>query len=212
MCIRVKGLNPAIDPSAWRRCLDIGDLDAYRDRVAFCLDIAPDGRHVTLAAAVLLPDGRVRVEAVAAWDTADEARRALPGIVRAAKPRVVGWFPNGPAAALATALADRRKDGPKNWPPNGVKVEEIRGEVAAACMGLAELVRAEKVAHSDDPLVNDHIAAAERLKLGDRWVFARRGEGHVDAAYAVAGAAHLAQTLPPPVGRMRLVVVGDSTD
>jgi hypothetical protein len=217
MCIRVKGLNPAIDPSAWRRCLDIGDLSALRDRVAFCLDVAPDGRHVTLAAAAMLPDGRIRVEAVEAWDTVDDARRALPALVKAAKPRVVGWFPNGPAAALATALADRGKDGPKGWPPPGVKVEEIRGEVAAACMGLAELVKAERIAHSDDPLINDHIAAAERLKLGDRWVFSRaqppsgaeRAEGHVDAAYAVAGAVHLAQTLPPPVGKPRLIVVGD---
>jgi hypothetical protein len=37
-------------------------------------------------------------------------------------------------------------------------------------------------------------------------VFSRKGEGHVDAAYAAAGAVHLARTLPAPVGKPRLVV------
>jgi len=85
-------------------------------------------------------------------------------------------------------------------------VEEIRGEVTAVCMGLADLVRARKVAHSDDPLLNAHIGGAERLKRGDAWVFSRKGEGHCDGAYAVAGAVHLARTLPALVGKPRLVV------
>ena len=41
---------------------------------------------------------------------------------------------------------------------------------------------------------------------GDAWVFSRRGEGHVDAAYATAGAVHLARTMRTPVGRPRLIV------
>jgi hypothetical protein len=85
-------------------------------------------------------------------------------------------------------------------------VEEIRGELAAVCMGLAEQVTAGKIAHSDDPLLNDHIGGAERLYRGDTWVFSRKGDGHCDAAYAAAGAVHLARTLPAPVGKPRLVV------
>jgi hypothetical protein len=50
------------------------------------------------------------------------------------------------------------------------------------------------------------VTGAGRLKRGDAWVFSRKGEGHCDAAYAAAGAVHLARTLPAPVGKPRLVV------
>lgn len=206
MCIRVRALNPAIDPAKWRGCLDVGDLAAVRSRVAVCLDLAPDGAHATLVAAAVLPDGRVRLEVVQAWDGAGcthQARRDLPGLLARVKPQVFGWLPGGPGAALAADLAARK--GVRAWPPPGVTVTEIRSEVPAICMGLAELVKAAQVAHSDDPLLNAHVGGAEKLKRGDGWVFSRAGDGHVDAVYAASGAAHLARTLPPPVGKPRIV-------
>lgn len=204
MCVRVKRLSPAVDPGAWRRCLDPGDLSGARSRIALCLDIAPDGLHATLAAAAVLTDGRVRVEVVQAWEgfrAADELRRDLPALLARIKPQTLGWLPTGPAAALAADMKPRA-----GWPPPGVTVAEIRGEVTAVCMGFAEQVRAKQVAHSDDPLLNAHVGGAEPLKRGDGWVFSRKGEGHCDAVYAVAGAVHLARTLPAPVGKPRLVV------
>jgi len=207
MCIRVKVLDPAIDPGAWLRCLDVGDLAAVRSRVALCLDVAPDGLHATLAAAAALDDDRTRIEIVQAWDglgCTDRLRRDLPGLLARVKPQALGWLPAGPAAALAADLTDRKRPG---WPPRGVTVTEIRAEIAAVCMGLAEQVTAGRIAHSGDPLLDAHIGAAQRLKRGDTWVFSRKGEGHVDAAYAAAGAAHLARTLPPPPARP-LILVG----
>lgn len=219
MCIRVKKLDPAIEPAAWRKCLSTGELSEARSRIALCLDVAPDEMHASLIAAAVLPDDRVRVEAVEAWEgrtCLDDLRRELPAILGRVKPQTIGWIPNGPAAALAADLAVRK--GRFAWPPSGVKVEEIRGEVAAICMGLAKEVKAGRIAHSDDPLINDHIGSAEKLQRGNVWVFSRKsgraagqtdtaGEGHCDAAYAVAGAVHLARTLPTPVGRPRLVTV-----
>lgn len=204
MCIRVRLLDPAIDPGAWRRCLDPGDLAGARSRVALCLDVAPDGLHATLAAAAAMAGGKVRVEVVAAWDgigCTDRLRKDLPGLLARVRPQVLGWLPAGPAAALAADLKER-----PGWPPPGITVAEIRGEVTAVCMGFAEQVTAEQIAHSDDPLINAHVGGAEPLKRGDAWVFSRKGEGHCDAAYACAGAVHLARTLPPPVGKPRLVV------
>lgn len=226
MCIRVKILNPAIDPGAWKRCEDPGDLSAVRSRVALCLDVAPDGEHVVLVAAAVLPDDRVRVEVVEAWESTAatptrravaataKARSALPALVAQVKPQALGWFPAGPAAALAADLADRNKPGQarRPWPPPGVTVAEIRGELAAVCMGFAEQVTAGRIAHSDDPLLNAQTDGAEKLKRGDSWVFVRSGEGHVDAVYAAAGAVHLARTLPAPVGKPRLVVAPDLDD
>jgi hypothetical protein len=213
MCQTVSQLDPAIDPDAWVRCLDPGTLDDVRTRLALCADVSIDEQHATLAAAAVLPDGRTRVEVLAAWSGADAVtslRRELPGWVLKVKPRRFGWFPGGPAAAVAGEIrAKRRVDG-RPFPPASCEVEEITGDVSAACMGLASLVASHQVAHSDDPLLNAHTKAAEKLVAGDRWRFTRRGTGHVDAAYAAAGAVHLARLLPPSAGRQRLIVARGS--
>lgn len=212
MCIRVPREDPAIDPDGWADCNVPGTMDGLRDRLAAVLDVALDGSHAALLIAAVMPDGRVRIEAAEAWSgpgCTKQARRSLPGLVARIKPRAFGFFPNGPAAALIADLADpAKKTGRRSavWPPRGVKVEEIRAETAAACMGLAELVISRDIAHSDDDLINQHIGAAQKLWQGQTWVFARKGAGPINAAYAVAGAVHLARTLPPPVGKPRLVV------
>jgi hypothetical protein len=205
LCQRVRLMDPAINPGSWARCLDVGTLELVRSRVALFLDVAPDQQHVTLAVAAVLDDGRVRVEVVKAWAGPGCTRIAaseLPAIVARVKPRALGWFPGGPAASMAADLKDRKG---RSWPPAGVMVEEIRSEVPAVCMGFAELVRTDQVAHSGDPLLNSHVEYAERLHSGDVWRFSRKGEGHVDAAYAAAGAAHLARTAPAGLGKPRVL-------
>ncbi|WP_328850264.1 terminase large subunit [Micromonospora globbae] len=208
MCQRVSALDAAVDPQAWAAGNQPGSLSEARSRVALCVDVAPNRRHATLAAAAVMADGRVRVKVVAAWDGAtatQQLRRDLPGWVKRVGPQALGWIPNGPAAALAADLKER--PGRVSPFPASCTVEEIRAEVSAVCMGLADLVDAGQVLHSDDPLLNAHILAAEKLWNGDVWRFNRKGEGHCDAAYAAAGAVHLAKTLPTPVGKPRLIIV-----
>jgi hypothetical protein len=82
------------------------------------------------------------------------------------------------------------------WPPRGMTVETIRGDVPAACMGLAKEIEAGTLAHSADPLITSHVTTSERKAQGDRWVFTRKGAGHCDAAYATAGAVFLARQIP----------------
>jgi hypothetical protein len=191
-CRYVPRLNPAVDQEAWAACLDPGGLEEVRDRVAVCLDVSIDGLHAALYAAGQLPDGRVRVDPVAAWagrDAAAQLRRELDDWLDLVKPKVLGWFPGGPAAALAAEFEER--DG---WPPKGLIVHEIKGaDVPAVCMGFSEQVSARQVAHSGDPLLTAHVAGAEKLLQGDSWRFTRRGASHVDALYAAAGAVHLAR-------------------
>lgn len=209
LCMRVPMLEPAIDGEKWADCLDPGDLADARSRVALCVDVSIDGQHATLAAAAVLPDGRVRVEVVAAWDgpgCTQALRQELPGHVQRVRPQKLGWFPAGPAAAVAADLADRKQPGRAAWPPRGVTVEAIRQETTAVCMGFAEQVSSAQVAHSDDPLLNAHVAAAEKLRQGDAWRFTRRGAGHCDAAYSLAGATHLARTLPPAPAKPLVMV------
>lgn len=207
LCMSVDRLDPAINPAAWKDCRDVGDLAAARSRLALCVDLSPDGLHATLAAAAVLEDARVRVETVHEWTgpaAAAALERDLPGWVAKLKPQTLGWFPTGPAAAVAAQLADRRKDGVRGWPPAGVTVAEIRGETTAVCMALAKQVNAHTLAHSGQAMLDAQVRGAEKKPRGDGWVFARAG-GNVDAVYAVAGAAHLARTLPVPVGKPRVL-------
>jgi phage terminase large subunit-like protein len=198
MCQRVHQLDPAIDPDAWTAC-GTGeplDLAAHRRQVALCLDVALDGSHASLIAAAVV-DGLVHVEVVERWagyGCTKQLRDELPAIVAKVKPRAVGWYPAGPAAAVAADLAARPRAG---WPPRRVELAEIRGDTTATTMGLAEQVIARSIRHPNDPMLDAHIAATTRLWRSDAWVFTRRGAGPIDGAYALAGAVHLARTLPP---------------
>lgn len=201
MCMRVRLLDPAVDPDRWAAG-GVGEpvsLATHREQVALCYDVSLDATHASLVAAAVL-EGRVHVEVVAAWDGAgctQRLRRELPEIVRRVGPRALGWFPAGPAAAVAADLADRKQPG-QQWPPRRVTIAEIKAETAAVCMGLAEQVHAGELAHPDDPMLTAHVESAQKLRRGDAWVFTRHGTGPIDGAYALAGAVHLARTLPPP--------------
>jgi len=219
LCIRVANDDPAIDAAAWKAGERPGSLADLRSRVALVVDVAPDLQHATAAAAALTGDGRqVRVEIVQAWSGVDAVQQllsAVPGLAERIRPRAFGWLPSGPSAAAAAGLADRQKRGEQRrpWPPRNVLVEEIRAEVPAVCMGLAAKVAAGLVLHAPDPLADAHILGADKLWTSDRWVFSRRPPQpgapapHVDAAYAIAGAVHLAETMPAAVGAPRFVPV-----
>lgn len=215
MCMNVPMLDAAISPEDWAARHQPGDLSAVRDRIAACLDVAPDTQHVTLTAAAVLDDDRVRPEIIASWTgptATAEARRDLPGHLQRVRPRVLGWFPDGPAAAIAADLKPKppaRGKGPKTL--YGVPVQEITAETTAVCMGFADLVTSDGLVHGGpdgpDPLMTAHVTSAEKLNRGGGWVFSRKGEGHCDAAWSVAGAVHLARTLPEPtqVGKPRII-------
>lgn len=204
-CEKVATLASAIDLTAWSAGNQPAPMDDLRDRLACVFDVSPDGTHATLAVAASTGDA-YRIEIVKAWDGADAtalARRELPNLVANVRPQVFGWFPGGPAAALAADL--RSRQSAIGWPPKGVRVEEIKGDTSAACMGFADLVKAGEVLHPGDPLLDSQVDGVSALRTGDRWVFSRRGSGTCDAVYAVAGAVHLARSSKPR-GRPRLIV------
>ncbi len=202
LCQRVHALDAALDPIGWKAGFVPGTLDEARGRIAACLDVAPDQRHISLVVAGSLADGKVRGEVVASWVNTTLMKQELPTLLAKIRPRAFGYFPNGPAASVVAAI-------PK---VPGVKVEEIRGEISEACMGLAELVMAGELLHSSpeggepngQELLGRHALGAAKLWRGDVWRFGRIG-GHCDAAYALAGAVHLARTMPAGPGKPRLI-------
>jgi hypothetical protein len=227
MCQYVPKLDPAVDRVSWEESVRVGDLEGARGRLVTFFDLAPDRQHATLCAAGYEPDGRIRLEVVAAWagpQTTLLVRRELPALLRKVNPRLFGWMPGGPAASLAPDLAGRPRGSraiPADAQPaqrfggkiGGAEVQEITAEVPALCMGFAALVDERGIVHSDEPLLTAHVLGAGKLHIGmegQLWVFSRAGEGHCDAAYAAAGAAHLLMTLPKSLGKPRLVVARSS--
>jgi hypothetical protein len=201
MCIRVPSMNLAINLAAWGRTALPGKLDAYRGRLAACLDVSPDGKRADLVVAALLEDDRVRVEVVKSWSSLAEVRAELPAWLKRTTPYAFGWFPRTGAAAL-TAELEQPRAGRIEWPPRGVQVTEIKTEAPAVCMGFAALVDEQRVVHSGQDSLTVHMGNAEKAFTGNVWVFERRlGAGHVTGVYAAAGAAHLARTMPAPVRR-----------
>lgn len=203
MCIRVRSMNLAVDLAAWGRTAEPATLDAQRGRIAACLDVSPDGQRADLVAAAVLQDGRIRVEAVASWDSLLAVRAELPAWINRVKPYTFGWFPNSGAAAVHAELT-QPKLGRIGWPPRGVRVAEIKSEAAPVCMGFAALVAELQIVHSGQEALTTHLGNAEKRARGDgsMWVFDRReGAGHVTGAYAAAGAVHLARTIPVPTAR-----------
>lgn len=203
LCRRVEQLDPAIEPASWTAAgaAGIEDLAEHRDRVALCLDVSLGADHVALIAGALI-DGAVHLDVVKAWAGPGCTRAALaelPAIVARVQPRSVGWFPSGPAAAIIADLQERRGV----WPPRRadgrrVQLTPITADTPAACMSLADMVRAGQIRHPGDPMLDAHVDNSQRQETGDRWVFGRRGAGPVNGTYAAAGAAYLARTLPPP--------------
>jgi hypothetical protein len=181
LCQRVESLDTAIGKAGWDQGRD-GEPGMLRDRsdLAAVVDVAEDGAHVTLVVAGREGD-RVRVEVAGAWASVAEAEAALPDLLGKIRARREGWFPNGPGGALASTMANRRR-----------AVKLSTSEASQACMGFAELVKAGGVLHPGDPLLTAHVLASAKVPVVDGWRFGRRG-AHCDAAYAAAGAVHLAR-------------------
>jgi hypothetical protein len=219
LCQKVDQLDGAIDLAAWKACADAsGTMDAYRGRIAACFDMSPDGRHATLAVAAVQADGRPRVEIAWSWNNSDTARGELASWLEKIKPAAFGWFPTGPAAALGPvvrALALRVNKRPGRREPTEIAEDgSITGmKVAEVCQGLADLTRGRRIVHADQDLLNAHVQYASKLPSGDGWRFTRKGGehtaqlGHVDAAYAAAGAVGIALTMPAP-RRASIRIVG----
>jgi len=204
LCQRVPRLDGAVDLAAWQDCHDpAGDMTAYAGRLAACFDTSPDGLHCTLAVAAKLPDGRARVKIAGAWRSTDKARAELPALLAEIRPQVVAWYPSGPAGAFASLmrLAEPARHA------RGPEFAELTGtRVAQVCMELADLVRSRLILHAGEDLLDSQVRGATRITAADGWRFGRKGDGHVDAVYAAAGAIAEAMILPEPRrARIRLL-------
>jgi hypothetical protein len=189
LCQYTEYEDTALDPAAWAACSDAGgSLEGARGRWVACFDSAPDGRHATLCVAARQPDGKIRVEVAGYWDSTAQARGELTALLDRIRPTALAWYPPSELAAIL-----RSRPGSA----------ELGGQKAAeACMGLSGLVEARGLVHGGQELLDAHVCGAQWTSAGDGQRFTRKG-GHVDGAYAAAGAVHLAAN-EPPTRRARL--------
>jgi hypothetical protein len=205
LCQRVDTLDSAFPMDHWRACADPGgSLAGVRARIAMVLDVSPDGRHVTAVLAAPVQGDRVRAEVAGAWSSSAAAMADLPALVEAIRPRGIGWYPAGPGAVLTADMerlydySDTSKRKPRYYP----ELERLGGsDLGASCQGLVDLVSTRRLLHPSDPLLDSQVAGAQRKDSGDGFRFVRVGAAHVDAVYALAGAAHIARTLPAATSR-----------
>lgn len=187
LCQRVQALDVLISVEAWKGCLDPGmSLASVRDRVACVFEVAPDGGHATLVAAARYDDGSIGVDVVASWKDVAKAKIELPEHLARVKPRVFGWFPGSPGASPFAGQL-RRIAG---------AVEITGGKVTEACQGYVGRIQRRGLRQAGDPLLTAHSIDARKVEVSDGYRFVRKGAGHVDAAYAAAGAVALADSLP----------------
>jgi hypothetical protein len=186
LCQRVETMETALDVAGWRDCADAGaTLKPFAKRISVCLDVSLDGHHVTLVGAAVDDHDRVRAQVLGAWPSLEAARDEVRAIVRAVKPRSAAWFKGSPASAFATELRELGF------------TEITAGAAVEASMELASLVQARALIQPDDPLLNTQAAGVSKVLSGDGWRFTRKGAGHCDAVYALAGAVYLARNQPP---------------
>jgi len=202
LCQKVAMFDAAIDEAAWKLCAsdDPVDMAKHRATVSLCFDVSWKADHAVLVAAVEVGEA-THIEVVKEWDDygcVSRAKRELPALITKIRPQRFGWYPKGPAAGIASTLS-------KGWEPRGCELVEIHAELPAVCMGLAEMVTDKAVAHNGDPLLQRHVTLAQRKVAGDAWVFTRKGESPVNAAYAAAGAVHLSQTRPAPKPKLTVL-------
>lgn len=186
LCMSVPSLSEAIPAQAWADCIDpIPFTKEQRSRTVLGIDISPDGQQISVVAAVKLTDLRIRVEGVAIYQSSQHMRQELPDLIARIRPLKLAWFPES-CGAIATDLKALKMN------------EELSGRaVSHACAELADLVKAGRIAHAGDPVLTDQIISTRKLTSGGGWKFNRRG-GYCSAAYATAGAVHLARSLPDP--------------
>jgi hypothetical protein len=197
MCQRVDALDSLVSTEAWAGCEDseFTSLKDARGRVMLCIDVSPDLSHVTLCAATTASSSTYKATSIEAWSDIETARKELPDLIASINPHSIAWYPGGPAAAIGADLSKLK----------GTRVVEIKGaDVPAACQGLVGLVSSKRMIHPDDSLLTAHVTSATKLAAGDGFRFGRKG-GPCDAAYALAGALHLARTVQV-VGKPRIIV------
>lgn len=157
----------------WQACAD--PASTIVGALALAVDVSPDQRFASIAAAGPRDDGRMHVELIERQlGTAQVVQRVVE-LVGKHRPVAVALDPAGQAGALLADLTQA-----------GVNVTSVSArEHGQACGALAAAVEEGTVVHLDDPPLNAAVTGAKRRALGDLWAWDRK-KSDVDISPLVA--------------------------
>jgi phage terminase large subunit-like protein len=151
------------DGALWASLAAVGPITPGSTR-ALAIDVSPARDRSSIAAAALLDDGRVLVELIADEPGTSWLAPRVKEIVDEHHPGRVLLDAVGPGQSLVPKLQEL-----------GINLTTTdTAAMTAACAGFFDSVVQGKVAHRDDPALNQAVAGAKQRELGDRWAWARR--------------------------------------
>jgi phage terminase large subunit-like protein len=185
------------NPGSWEECADVGLVMSPGMYTMFAFDIEPHaGRHASLVAGAILPDGRIGLSLVKTW----ESDRAIDQLKIAAdiKTYCDEWMPKNVLFDKFTGqgIADRLHN-------SGVKVEDCSGSAFYnACSTFKDCIDNRRVVHGDQPSLNEAMdnVAAKTQEYGWR-IIRKKSSGSVAAPI---GMAMLALHLSKPMNEAKI--------
>lgn len=146
----------------WLACADV-ESEAV-GRVAFAVDVAPDGQRATISVAGVRGDGLPHVAVVDAREGTDWVPARAAELLKRHDNVGLALDPGGPAGAL---LVELEKVGVE---PMQIKAREL----VQACQRLYNLVEAGDLRHRDEGALHDAVLGAKKRPVGDGWAWARK--------------------------------------
>jgi phage terminase large subunit-like protein len=170
---RMAGGRPVIDAGTWQACREPGS--GLSGTPCFAVDVTPDRAFASIGVAGWRADRRAHLEVVEHRPGTEWVVGRVAELYKRWAPWPVVIDPASPAGSLLVDLASL-----------GIKAETTGArEYAQACGALYDAVIERKVAHLDQPVLNQAVAAARKRVLGDAWAWARRTGGDVSPLVAV---------------------------
>ena len=197
LCKWVGTMTSPFTPGSWQECADIDLVMSPGMYTMFAFDVEPHaGRHASLMAGCILPDGRIGLSLVKTW----ESDRAIDQLKIAAdiKAYCDEWMPKLVLFDKFTGqgIADRLYN-------SGVKVEDCSGSAFYnACSTFKDCIDNRRIVHGSQPSLDAAIenVAAKTQDYGWR-IVRKKSSGSVAAPI---GAAMLALHLSKPMNEAKI--------
>jgi phage terminase large subunit-like protein len=197
LCKWVGTMTSPFTPGSWEECADIDLVMSPGMYTMFAFDVEPHaGRHASLMAGCILPDGRIGLSLVKTW----ESDRAIDQLKIAAdiKAYCDEWMPKLVLFDKYTGqgIADRLYN-------SGVKVEDCSGSAFYnACSTFKDCIDNRRIVHGAQPSLDEAMdnVAAKTQDYGWR-IVRKKSSGSVAAPI---GAAMLALHLSRPMNEAKI--------
>lgn len=176
---------PPISPETWQLREDRSR--SFTSQLAIAVDMDPELRWCSIAAAVLKTDGTVHVEVGFHEKPSKSVVAYLIALIARWNPVALVIDSKGSAGYLRPLLLKQK-----------IEPEDVTASsMAQACVGMQRAVDDGDVTHTGDPVLLDAVKGAKKRRIGDGWGFDRKGDATISPLVAVTLARHiLLATIP----------------